>query len=287
MPHATQHYHNRIALVFDFDGTLAPNAVDQLLAMAGEDPDRFNQEERKPLKEQGWDSLIAGMYCLLKLAEDSADFTLSKSSFEEKASQIKLYEGVAELFDKVRGWVHAIVEDADVEFYLLSSGLVDLYRHTAIAKEFKAMWGSEFYFDEDGKAVFIKQIVTHPEKVRYILQLAKGTGADGDNSPADVYRDLPDKEWHVPLDQLIYVGDGVSDMPAFSLMHQHGGIALGVVDAEKLKDWGGYEAEHKGRRVQNLAKADYAENSELMQSLRLSVESIAKIMALRKLSKGE
>jgi phosphoglycolate phosphatase-like HAD superfamily hydrolase len=287
MPHATKNYHNRLVVIFDFDGTLAPDAVDQLLVMAGEDLNHYKQEERDPLLKSGWDSIIAEMYCLLKVAGRNKNFTLTRESLKEKALEIELYAGVEEMFDQVRAWVHAIVEDAEVEFYLLSCGLVDMYRHTPIAKEFKAMWGSEFYFDGEGKAAFVKQVITNPEKIRYILQLAKGMGVKGPSGPADVYRPIPEEEWHVPLDQVIYVGDGASDMPAFSLMHEHGGIALGVVDADKTEDWGGYEAEHKGRRVQNLAKADYAEDSELMKSLRLSVESIAKVMALRKLSKGE
>lgn len=287
MPRATRYYHPRIALVFDFDGTLAPNAIKQLLEMAGEDPEQFRKQQQEPLLKQGWDSLLVDLYSLLKLSESNKDFTLTRESFKEKAGQIKLYDGVEEMFEKVRGWVNAVVDDARVEFYLLSSGLADLYRHTCIAKEFKALWGSEFHFNEDGKATFIKQIVTHPEKVRYILQLAKGIGASGANSPSDAYEDVPEEKWHVPLDQIIYVGDGLSDMPAFSLMHDRGGIALGVVDAQVMEEWEGYKGMHKGRQVQNLSKADYAEDSELMQSLRLSVKSIAHVMALRKLSKGE
>ena len=285
MPNATPAYHPRIALVFDFDGTLAPNAVKQLLEMVGEDPEQFKKREQDPLEKEGWDSLIAMMYSLLKLSEANKDFALTPEWFKEKARQIKLYEGVEEMFGKVRGWVKEVVDDVEVEFYLLSSGLLDLYKHTGIAGEFKAMWGSEFHFGGEGKATFIKQVLTHPEKMHYILQLAKGVG--GPNSPSDVYKEVADEDWHVPLDQLIYIGDGISDMPAFSLMNDHGGIALGVVDAQKMGDWKGYKDMHKGRRVQNLSKADYAEDSELMQSLSLSIKSVAHIVALRKLSKGE
>lgn len=288
MPHATQHFTNRIALVFDFDGTLAPDSVDQMLKFAGVDVEQFKKQERNPLLEQGWDSILAELYCLLKLSEKNKDFVLSKKAFKELAeNRLEVYEGVDQMFERVKQWAKAVVEDVEVEFYLLSSGLIDLYKHTPIAKHFKAMWGSEFYFDDEGKAIFIKQTITHPEKQRYILQMAKGLGVKGPNGPADVYRHVPEEKWHIPLDQVIYVGDGASDMPSFSLVNSHGGIALGVVDAERLEDWGGYEEVHAGRRVQNLAKADYAEESELMQSLRLSVESICKIIALRKLSKGE
>lgn len=287
MPHATRSYHPRMAVIFDFDGTLAPDSTKFLLKRAGEDPEKFMHEHRKPLEEAGWDSIIANMYCLLKLAEQNKDFTLSRESFREIGREIELFRGVPEMFGKVRAWVRQIAPDAEVEFYLLSSGFVDIFRHTSIAAEFKEMWGSEFHFDEQGKAVFVKQIISHPEKMRYILQMAKGTGTKGPNGPADVYREVSDDDWHMPLDQVVYLGDGVSDLPAFSLMNERGGLALGVVDADQLKNWSAYGDMHKNRRVQNLTKADFSEGSELMTSLRLSVEVVAKLLALRRLGKGE
>lgn len=287
MPHATPKFLNRIALVFDFDGTLAPDATDQLLKLAEVDPQRFKKEYEQPLEKQGWESLLARMYSLMQLAKNNEQVDMSREGFKALAKKLRLYEGVEEMFGKVRNWATAVVPGVEVEFYLLSSGFVDIYRHTSIAKEFNAMWGSEFAFDEEGKAFFVKGVITHPEKQRYLLQLAKGLGVDGANGPSNVYQPVPEEEWHIPLDQLIYLGDGLSDMPAFSLMNKDGGIALGVVDAEKIKDWKGYKQERRGRYVQNLVAADYSAKSELMQSLQLGVESICKVIALRKLSEGE
>ena len=129
-------------------------------------------------------------------------------------------------------------------------------------------------------------MITYSEKVRYVIQMAKGLGAEGDNEPANVYRDVPEEDWHVPYDQIIYVGDGASDMPVFELLYEHGGMGLGVVE-KSAEQWDALEKADADRRVQNLAPADYSEGSELMESLRLSVESICKLIALRKLGKGE
>lgn len=89
----------------------------------------------------------------------------------------------------------------------------------------------------------------------------------------------------VPLNQVIYFGEGSSNMPVCSLMYDRGGI--GVVDADSIEKWGGYEDMFKGREVQNLAPADYRDDSELMQSILLSVESVCKLIAVRRLSRGE
>ena len=100
------------------------------------------------------------------------------------------------------------------------------------------MWGSEFHFDDQGEIAFAKQVITHPEKVHYLLALSKGTGMRGPDEPADAWRPVPDQELHVPLDQMIYVGDGVSDMPAFALLNEQGGIALAVFKSERAQDSG-------------------------------------------------
>ena len=287
MSQATQAFHNRLAVIFDFDGTLAPDALDQLLRLCDLDTERFYQQDVNPLTEDGWDSLIAKFYALLRLADREDKLTLTRNHLKELAQQVTVFDGVAEMFDRVRQWVGDVDKDIEVEFYLLSSGFIDIQRHVSISQEFNQLWGSEFYFDEDGRARFVKQIITHPEKQRYLLQLAKGLGVEGPNGPSDVFQEVAAADWHLPLDQMVYVGDGTSDMPAFSLLNEYGGIALGVVDAERIKDWEGYAEMHKQRRVQNLALADYTEGSELMRSIQLSVESIAKLIALRKLGMDE
>lgn len=283
---ATRPYHNRIALVFDFDRTLATSSYNVLLDQVGLDHERFREERVQPLSDKGWDDTLARFYTLVEESR-SRDQPITRGDLERIGRSLDPYPGVPEMFDRVRDAAHAVLEDVDVEFYLLSCGFVDLHRAMPIAGEFEAMWGSEFHFDDDDAITFIRQLVTFPEKVQYLLAMAKGIGVGGPNTPADVYRHVPIEDWHVPLSQVVYVGDGGSDMPAFSLMHDHGGIALGVYESETAKGWGGYDAVRDDRRVENLAPADYSEGSELLRSLILAVETICKRIALRKLARGE
>lgn len=45
MGKATTEFRNRIVLVFDFDGTLAPNTIDFFLESHGIDPGKFRKEK--------------------------------------------------------------------------------------------------------------------------------------------------------------------------------------------------------------------------------------------------
>lgn len=284
MGDATKKFRNRIVLIFDFDGTLAPNTIDYFLQMHGVDPEKFKKEEVGPLVKEGWDSQLANFYAFLSVVNK---LNLKKESFEQLGKKFEPFEGVMEMFERITNKAKETLPDIEVDFFLVTCGFLDLLRPMKIFKKFKKAWGCELFFNEEGKAVFVKKAVSHTDKVRFVLQIAKGFTDAELESPADVYREIPTKEWYVPLDQVIYVGDGKSDMPAFSLMQERHGIAIGVVDAEEVKQWDGYGSMHAKRKVENLAIADYKEGSELMQSLLLSVESICQRVKLRKLSKGE
>lgn len=285
---ATRAFHNRIALVFDWDETLGPSSFDYLLESYGLDPARFRRRRVKPLAGSGWDMTLAEMYCLIAESRSRED-PLTRDHFRRVGRKLQTYDGVRGMFDRVRRHARRIVHDIEVEFYLLTCGFLDIHRHAAIAREFTAMWGSEFHFnDDDGGIEFAKQVITFQEKTLYLMAMAKGLPAAGPNEPEDVYRHVSGEEMHVPFDQIVYIGDGASDMPTFALMHQHGGLAVGVTKRDGRRgDWAGYAHVWEERQVQNLAPADFRQGSELMRSILLCVESIAKKVELRRLGQGE
>jgi hypothetical protein len=279
-------FHPRVALIFDFDKTLAPDSLDTLIGCCGLDPKEFRKKCVEPLKKEGWDEILAQFYAFIQASKSGASRRITKEVFEEVGRSLELYPGVPELFDKVRGYARAVLPEVEVEFYVVTCGLIQMHRAHPIAKEFNGMWGSEFHFGENGEIEFAKQIITFPEKVHYMLALSKGIDMRGSNEP-DAYRPVQDEDRHVPISQILYIGDGASDMPAFMLMNQEGGLAIAVVDGDRTEDWSGYEEVFEERRVQNLALSDYREGTELLQSIQLAVESICKLIALRKLGRGE
>lgn len=287
MPHATTYLKDRIAVVFDFDLTLGEDSFRVLLRKLDVDSEAFRTDRVEPLDRAGWDHLLARFKALVDLSDERGG-AITESLLAEVGRDTRLYGGVPELFGRLRGAADAIAPDVGVEFYVLTAGFAEVPSATPIAGEFERIWGSAGHYGEGGRLGFPKRVVTYPEKVRYLLALAKGLDEGGADSPSDVYRDVPEEEWHVPFDQMIYVGDGSSDLPAFSLMADRGGIAIGVVGPhDEVSGWSEDLEVHVGRRVQNLARADFSEDSELLRSLTLAVEAVAKLVALRRLGRGE
>ena len=285
---ATQYLCNRIAIAFDFDDTLAPDTFAGLINAFDFDEDKFRAERYEPLKEKGWDAIPARFFSLLEGARDKAKeqnhkSRLSRSFLKQYGEEIQLFEGVSELFDRLTQCVRQIDPEIELEFYIISSGLIDIVKHTPIADRFRAIWGCELHYDDNGEAIWMKSIVTNPDKVRYLYYLSKGIDSGPEEDLLFVYQDVPYEDLHVPLDQVIYVGDGTSDLPCFRLINQANGIPIAVYPRGTAREWSKEYEVSASQRVAALAEADYQEGSVLMQALTLAVESLAKKIKIQQL----
>lgn len=288
MTNATKPFSNRIAVVFDFDETLAPDTFKVLLEDLGLDAEAFKQERVKPLLDQGWDKYIARAYCLVEESKGRPDGDkITKERLIQIGQELKLFDGVSEMFELLRQCAGDANADVEVEFYLITGGFLEMASHTSIAHNFRAMWGSRFHFNEAGEIEFIRQQMTNTEKTSYLLYLSKGIEGDKAKDLTFAYRSVPEDELYIPLTQVIYVGDGASDAPCFAVLNQHNGTAIGLYKGKNTEEWKQQDKIDTNQRVDNIAIPDYSENSELMQSLTLAVEAICKQIALRRMSIGE
>ena len=283
---ATKPLSNYIAVVFDFDDTLVPDTVDSLLESLGIDALKFRQERIQPLVDSGWDKILARFYAIIEESKRQGN-KITQEYLAKFGQELAPFDGVPEMFDRLRRSAYEINPKVEVEFYLISCGMVDIARYNCIAPNFKEMWGCEFHYNKDGGIEFLKKIVTHTEKTRYLFQIAKGIEGQQQDGKTFVYRDLPPEELHVPLTQVIYVGDGASDIPCFSLLNEEQGTAIGVYKDRTPEEWNREIEISKSQRLANLAPAEFGEGSELMRSLTLAVESLCKQISLLQLSVGE
>lgn len=288
MTTATKPFANRLAIVFDFDETLAPDTFAVLLEDLGLDADDFKQNKVKPLIDDGWDKYIARAFCLIEESKQRhGKDKITKQRLAQVGKKLKPFEGVPEMFERLRQCAQNIVSDVEVEFYLISGGFIEMALNTSIASNFKAMWGCQFYYGDDGEIKFIKQQMTNTEKTSYLYYLSKGIDAEKEKDLMFAYSSVSNDKLRIPLTQVIYIGDGASDAPCFAVVNQSGGIGIGLYKESNPQEWSEQEKIDANQRVANIAPPDYSENSELMQSLTLAVERICSQIALRRLSVGE
>lgn len=271
-----------IALIFDFDDTLAPDSTSGFLADMGVDVERFWKEMVDPLLfQQDWDPVPAYLYQMIELSKSGAYGAITRERLEQWGRRLPLHEGVATLFGRLRELVREQHPQVRLEFYLISSGIGDVVRHTSIAHEFTDIWASEFIYGEDGGIHFPRRIVSFTDKTRYLFHIQKGiVGPASRNKPFEVNRKIPPEKLRIPFEQMIFVGDGYTDIPCFSLVRRSGGVAFGVWDPrhrdKRSRAWGFIQE----GRVSNLNQARYDEQAELYQWLEEAVESLAGRIAL-------
>jgi hypothetical protein len=171
-----------------------------------------------------------------------------------------------------------------LEFVVVSSGFAEVIRPTGLWGAFDRVYASTFHFadrtaeGERGEAVCMKRIIPHAQKAMYIEAHAKGLDVDGPNGPEQAARVVDPQDMRMPLDQVIYGGDGESDLQAFGFVESRGGFAVAV------KGGGGFDPGDRqlpGQRVENAADPDYRAGGELMTTLEHAVRAAASRVAMR------
>ena len=262
----------RLAIVFDFDDTLTPDSTSAFLAYKGIQPEEFWTEIVNPLLAEDWDPVPAYLYALLA---ESGKNPITKSDFASFAPSIQPYPGLCQLLDHLKETVRETDPLFDIEYYIISSGIEDIIRQTSFSHYFTDIWASNYHYNQYGVIDYPKKIISFTDKTRYLFQINKGLiGKAARGKPFEVNKKVKQEHLRIPLKNMIYVGDGYTDIPCFSLLKQNEGFAIGVYDKHDRKKRDRAWEFVQDERVSNLLSADYSEGSDLCNSLEMAVRSI-------------
>jgi hypothetical protein len=274
--------HETIAVIFDFDDTLAPDSTSGYLNNVGfKDLASFWKKEVASLTDADWDPVPAYLYKIIEASKISRIPKVTKESLIEYGRRLTLHVGVQEIFARLRKVAKDANPRASIEFYLISSGVGDILRNTPIAHEFTDIWASEFSYGSDGGIDFPKKIVSFTDKTRYLFHVQKGLiGPKARGKPFDVNKKLKPEQIRIPIKNMIFVGDGYTDIPCFSLVKKDGGVSIAVFDKSHSERWGNAYQFVQDGRVSNLLSANYSEHSDLSIFLTMAVTKLATDIAV-------
>ena len=222
-----------IAIICDCDGTLCPDTTNQLVRELGIDAEHFWNREVTTLVEQGWDPPLAYLSKLMEITRSRLARPLSKSKLQSVGDSVRLYPGVLDFIQRLRSRLAASSEPhragVEIEWYIVSSGIEEVIRASGLGRLATDIFGCSFEFDDAGVAVAVKRTVTFTEKTKFIYAINKGIA--GDTLRRDPYRvndAMEHADRRVPFQNMVYIGDGPSDIPCFSMIKQFGGHAIDV-----------------------------------------------------------
>jgi phosphoserine phosphatase len=259
-----------IALVFDFDDTLAPDSTSKVLEAVGIDASDFWDRHVELLKN-GWDQVPAYMHMMLEESR-SRGGAITRDLIENVGRDLTFFPGVKTMFKRYKQLIESD-HGLRAQFYVVSSGLAGLVRATPIAPRFNDIWGSDFAYDDAGAICAIKNAISFSDKTRYLFQISKGQiGPEFRSKPFAVNERT--HEFPVPLRNMVYVGDGYTDIPCFALVQRKGGRAIAAYDKENKKKTGRVYGFVEDRRVTQIAKVDYTKGRGADDAITLAITHI-------------
>lgn len=270
----------KVALVYDFDSTLSiKNMMEYAfipsLGMTAED---FWNDVRELMDREGMDGILAYMYKMQEYLQKLHHST-SREALMSMGKTIQFFPGVEEWFEQINtfGQEHGI----QVEHYIISSGVQEIIEGSVIAPYFKRIYACEFMYNSAGEMCWPKTAVNYTGKTQFIFRINKGILDITAESGREINKYTPDNERRIPFENIIYIGDGLTDVPCMKLVKSHGGQSIGLysddASLEMVTDLLANE------RVNCIAPADYRPNSQLsniIQAMLLKVVAVEQILSL-------
>ena len=258
-----------VAFLYDFDKTLCTTDMQDyaFIPSLGMTPAEFWAEANGFGHRNRMDGILAYMYTMIREAE-RRDRPFTRADLVEKGRSIVLFPGVEDWFRRINDF--GARQGVQVEHYIISSGLREIIEGSSISGEFKEIYASEFYYDENGVPVWPRLAGSFTAKTQFVYRINKGV-LDVSND-RDLNASMPDDSKRVPFPNMIYMGDGLSDVPCMKMMRAYGGQAIAVYQESNRP---GVEDLLAKGRVDFIFPADYRAGS----ALEATVQDIIRKMA--------
>lgn len=281
-------FQDTIALIYDFDGTLSPQPMQEysVLPKIGISPTDFWAEVNQQSKKLGEEPMLTYMRLLCEKA-DKQDIHIGRDEFKQLGKHVKYFQGVDTWFTRTNQFVrNASKKSINVRHYIISAGLKEILEGVSVKKYFHNIFASEYHYNHHKVATFPKLLITDTTKTQFLFRINKGK----EDIRESINSHMPANERPIPFENIIYIGDGETDVPSMTVTRQSGGNTIAVYKSGRTQ-----KEKHtqeicktllKAGRVNFIAPADYREGSILERRVQLLLKSvIAKIEYERELFK--
>ncbi len=271
-----------IAIAYDFDGTLAPGNMQErdFIPAIGMNKKAFWNEVVRESRKHDADGILTYMRLMLEKA-DHAGVPVRKKDFEAFGKSLDFFEGVLSYREggsKKPGWferIDAYGKDrkVTVEHHIVSSGLREMIGGSRIARNFKSIYASAFYYDHNGVAKWPAIAINYTTKTQFLFRINKGVPNVYDHKKINEF--VPKEDRSVPFEQMVYVGDGETDVPCFRLIKDMDGHSIAVYRPKVRGAKAKAAALLKHGRVNFVAPADYRDGMTIDSLLKGIIDKVA------------
>ena len=271
-----------IGLIYDFDGTLSPGNMQEFgfIQAIGQTPEEFWSKSNGIAIGQDASDILAYMKLMVDEAQKN-HIKLTRANFRKYGADIKLYEGVRDWFQNINsyGREHGVI----IEHYINSSGLTEIIEGSPIAKEFKHVFAGSFLYNDKGVAEWPGIAVDFTAKTQYLFKIQKGIFSSRD--AVKVNESLADESKRIPFTNMIYFGDGETDVPSMKLVTMFGGNAIAVFDPARPNKKSVAQKLLRQGRVNFITPASFTKDSRTFRLVCAIIDKIKADNELRQFSR--
>ena len=244
-----------VAFIYDFDGTLAHGNIQEynFIPALNMTSDEFWNEVETLKINNNMENVLAYMYLMLKKAEEK-NISVKKAAFVEYGKNIKFYPGVIDWFDRINSYAENI--GITLHHYIVSSGIKEMIEGTEIKDKFEKIYACSFLYNIDEIAKWPAVSVNYTNKTQFLYRINKGIYEVYDES---INNKMADNDKKIAFNNMVYFGDGMTDVPCMKLVKDNGGIALSLYEQDNTL---ALRLLNDGR-VNYITKTDYTEGCDL------------------------
>jgi len=267
-----------VAIMYDFDKTLCTKDMQEyaFIPALGMSSSAFWGEANTLTDAEEMDNILAYMYKMVEKAREKK-VPITRDTFREMGRSVEFFDGVLSWFDRINEYGEQA--GVRIEHYIVSSGIKEIIEGTAIAEKFKKIYACEFMYDYNGSIQWPKFAVNYTAKTQFLFRINKGVLTIDSKSADKLNQYTPENERRVPFRNMIYIGDGLTDVPCMKLVKSNGGQSIAVYDQGK-----GREAALnllKADRVNFVAAADYGPGSDIETIVQAIIKKIHAVEEMR------
>lgn len=258
-----------IAIMYDFDKTLSSQDMQNynFIPNLGLTPAEFWSKTEEVCVKHNMDKILGYMYVMM--AECKAKgIKLTKEYLKSLGSGVELFKGVDTWFDRINAYGEEL--GLRIEHYIISSGTKEIIEGCKVAKEFKRIYGCEFMYGDDKTAIWPKIAVNYTNKTQYVYRISKGALEESEEEKLNSATD--DKDRRVNYENMIYVGDGMTDIPCMKVVKSRGGKAIAIYQNQQKEK---VQNLVRDNRINYVCPADYREKSKMETIVKLILENMA------------
>ncbi|MBO5510588.1 MAG: haloacid dehalogenase-like hydrolase [Clostridia bacterium] len=259
----------RIGILYDFDKTLCTTDMQEydFIKNLGMTSDAFWGEAAAITEQHEVEKILAYMFVMIRKCKEKG-IPLTEEYLLSCGQHVELFNGVLTWFDRINEYGRS--QGVEIEHYIISSGTYEIIQGTPIAKYFKRIYACRYMYDENGEALWPALAINYTLKTQYIYRISKGTLDVTDDYNLNRLQD--ESLRRIAYHNMIYIGDGLTDIPCMKLVKERGGKSIAVYpegNREHVKPL------VEDARINYVCVADYSPESPLEKIVKLMIEKMA------------